>query len=345
VITDYSKTLCDLTKEESARIQNEDQLYLRQREANIRLSKAPPRKNSILCKSKINGREFLHRSVSFIACDECGHIQSKALPPEGFPDELEDKEQFAKIYPKLDKAEFEDRKRRIYLPKLNWILSALERSGYEKSELLGMKWLELGSGSGAFLSSLEDMGVDDYVGFEKEKTLLKRSESVVSPERVCLSTGSLAEIIRTNRAELICSFFVFEHDENLSELINALRDCRPGTILCFSVPMFGLSCLLENLAVDRYARSLDAAVHVQTFTERSIDYLIGSAGFEQVARWQFGQDALELRRMLLPCSESEPHLEDLSQKLEICLDDVQKAVDRAGLCDQSHLIARRKGNA
>jgi len=49
--------------------------------------------------------------------------------------------------------------------------------------------------------------------------------------------------------------------------------------------------------------------------------------------------------MLLPCSESEPHLEDLSQKLEICLDDVQKAVDRAGLCDQSHLIARRKGNA
>ena len=342
MITDYSKTLCDLTKEESARIQNEDQLYLRQREANIRLSKAPPRKNCILCDSEINGREFLHRNVSFIACAACGHIQSKALPPEGFPDELDGKEQFAKIYPKLGKDEFEDRKSRIYRPKLNWIFSALERSGYEKRELLGMKWLELGSGNGAFLSSLEDMGVNDYIGFEKEKTLLERSKSFVSPERVSLSTGSLGEIIRTNHAGIICSFFVFEHDENLSGLINALKDCQSGTLLCFSVPMFGLSCLLENLAADRYARSLDAAVHVQTFTDRSIDYLIGSAGFEQVARWQFGQDALELRRMLLPSTESETHLEDLSQKLETCLDDVQEAVDRAGLCDQIHLIARRK---
>ncbi len=341
MITDYSKTLGDLAKEESARIQNEDRLYLRQKEANGRLTKAPPRKNCVLCESEINGREFLHRNVSFIACGECGHIQTKALPPEGFPDELKGQEQFAKIYPKLGKDEFEDRKSRIYRPKLNWILNALERLGYEQSELLAMKWLELGSGNGAFLSSLEDIGVKEYVGFEKEKALLEGSKSFVLPERVALSTGSLGEIIRKNHAEIICSFFVFEHDENLSGVIRALKVCRSGTLLCFSVPMFGLSCLLENLATERYARSLDAAIHVQTFTDQSINYLLHKAGFEKVASWQFGQDALELRRILIPPSSGAGPLDKLSEKFSLSLDRIQTAIDKSGLSDQCHLIAKK----
>ena len=341
MITDYSKTLGDLTKEESGRIQNEDQLYLRQREANIRLSQAPPRKKCVLCGSPIEGREFLHRNVSFITCDKCSHIQSKALPPEGFPDELGGKEQFSKIYPKLDKDEFEDRKSRIYRPKLKWIFSALDRLGYKKSELLKKKWLELGSGSGAFLSSLKDMGVNNYIGFEKEEALLERSKTFVAPERVSISSFSLGEIIRTNQADVICSFFVFEHDEKLSELINALKDCKDGTLLCFSVPMFGLSCLLENLASERYARSLDAAVHVQTFTDQSINYLLQTAGFEKIATWHFGQDILELRRLLKPTKNNDEHSRSLGEKLEACLDDLQSVVDRVGLCDQIHIIARR----
>lgn len=341
MITDYSKTLGDLSKEETVRIQNEDQLYLRQKEANRRLSKAPSRKSCILCNCRIEGREFLHRNVSFIACAECGHIQSKALPPEGFPDELEGKEQFTKIYPKLGKDEFEDRKNRIYHPKLNWIFSALERSGYEKSELLKMRWLELGSGNGAFLSSLEDMGVKEYIGLEKEETLIKRSKTFVAPERVSHSTGSLGEIIRTNQAEIICSFFVFEHDEKLFELINALKDCQSGTLLCFSVPMFGLSCLLENLAAERYARSLDAAIHVQTFTDESINYFLLKAGFEKIASWQFGQDALELRRILIPQSQEPGPHDKLSEKFSLSLDRIQTAIDKSDLSDQCHLIAKK----
>ena len=340
MITDYSKALGDLTKEEASRIQNEEQLYIRQKEANKRLYKAPPRKVCILCGSPIKGWEFLHRGVSFITCDQCNHIQTKALPPEGFPDELEDKEQFSKIYPKLEKDQFEDRKNRIYRPKLNWIFNALERSGYKKIELLNKKWLELGSGSGVFLSSLEDMGVNNYVGFEKEETLLERAKAFVAPEKVSISRVSLGEIIRANQADVICSFFVFEHDENLFELINALKDCPKGTLLCFSVPKFGLSCLLENMASERYARSLDAAVHVQTFTDQSINFLLQAAGFEKIATWQFGQDALELRRFLQPTKGHDEHSRCLGEKMESCLDDLQSVFDRAGLCDQVHIIAR-----
>jgi len=341
VITDYSKALGDLTKEEASRIQNEEQLYIRQKDANKRLSKAPPRKICILCGSPIKGREFLHRGVSFITCHQCNHIQTKALPPVGFPDELEGKEQFSKIYPKLEKDQFEDRKNRIYRPKLDWIFSALERSGYKKIELLKKKWLELGSGSGAFLSSLEDMGVNNYVGFEKEETLLERAKTFVAPERVSISRVSLGEIIRANQADVICSFFVFEHDENLSELINALKDCQKGTLLCFSVPKFGLSCLLENLASERYARSLDAAVHVQTFTDQSINFLLQAAGFEKIATWQFGQDALELTRLLIPKDSNFIGCKEIHKRLTSSLDRIQESIDRSNLSDQCHLIAKK----
>ena len=341
MITDYSKALGDLTKEEASRIQNEEQLYIRQKEANKRLSKAPPRKICILCGSPIKGREFLHRGVSFITCHQCNHIQTKALPPVGFPDELEGKEQFSKIYPKLEKDQFEDRKNRIYRPKLNWIFNALERSGYKKIELLNKKWLELGSGSGVFLSSLEDMGVNNYVGFEKEETLLERAKAFVVPEKVSISRVSLGEIIRANQADVICSFFVFEHDEKLFELINALKECKSGTLLCFSVPMFGLSCLLENLAAERYSRSLDAAIHVQTFTDESINYFLLKTGYEKIASWQFGQDALELRRILIPQSPEPGPYDKLSEKFSSSLDRIQTAIDKSGLSDQCHLIAKK----
>ena len=82
---------------------------------------------------------------------------------------------------------------------------------------------------------------------------------------------------------------------------------------CFSVPKFGLSCLLENMASERYARSLDAAVHVQTFTDQSINFFLQAAGFEKIATWQFGQDALELKDSFNP-QKAMMNSQDLSMK-------------------------------
>jgi len=341
VITDYSKSLGDLAKEESIRIDNEEALFLKQNEANLRLAKAPDRKHCVLCASELTGEEFLHRKVPFISCKTCRHIQTKAQPPIGFPDETDKKEPFAKIYPPLSRADFEDRKNRIYRPKLDWILSALERSGHSKNDLIEMNWMEIGSGSGGFLSSLQDTGIVNFTGFEKEKHLLTQAKSVIPEEKVFLSTDSVSQIVKLHPCQVICAFFVIEHIERLHELTATLRSVPLGTLFCFSVPMFGLSCLLEHMAVNRYARSLDAAIHVQTFTDRSIDFFLSSSGMETIAKWQFGQDALELRRLLLPLEEKGEHLRPLSNKLASCFDQLQEVLDKAGLCDQVHMIARR----
>ena len=338
MITDYSKSLGDLAKEESIRIDNEEALFLKQNKANLRLAKAPDRKHCVLCASQLTGEEFLHRKVPFISCKTCGHIQTKAQPPIGFPDEIDKKEPFTKIYPKLEKREFEDRKRRIYLPKLHWILSALERSGYDRSELLRISWMELGSGDGTFLSSLQDTGVTDFIGFEREEALVDRSRSVVGLEKVRLSKESVGEIIRKNPAELICSFFVFEHLEDLAEVTSKLASSPAGTILCFSVPVYGFSCILENAFPDRYARNMDAATHTQLFTDESIDYFLDASGFSKIAEWLFGQDANDIVRLLSTSKLPEnPNTKILTE----CRETLQIFFDRNRLSDQRHLIAVR----
>ena len=341
MITDFSKPLGDLASEEASRLENEPALIERQKKATQRLLCSPPRESCILCAEELRGQQFLHREIPFLSCAVCGHIQTKALPPSDYPYESDGQGPFARIYPPLNKADFEDRKNRIYRPKLDWILSVLERSGHSKNDLSKMGWLEIGSGSGGFLSSLQDAGIMNFMGFEKDQQLLERSKSVVSPEKVSLSTASVGQIIQLHSSQIICAFFVIEHVENLHELTATLRLIPPGTLFCFSVPMFGLSCLLEQIAANRYARSLDAAIHIQTFTEQSIDFFLSNSGMEKIAKWQFGQDALELRRLLLPLGNQGEHLRPLSNKLASCLDQLQEVIDKAGLCDQVHMIARR----
>ena len=54
------------------------------------------------------------------------------------------------------------------------------------------------------------------------------------------------------------------------------------------------------MASERYARSLDAAVHVKPSPINPSTSFCKPVGFEKIATWQFGQDALELRRFLQP---------------------------------------------
>ena len=199
-----------------------------------------------------------------------------------------------------------------------------------------MSWMELGSGDGTFLSSLQDTGVTDFIGFEREEALVDRSRSVVGLEKVRLSKESVGEIIRKKPAEVICSFFVFEHVEDLAEVTSNLASYPAGTILCFAVPVYGFSCILENAFPDRYARNMDAATNTQLFTDKSIDYLLDASGFSKIAEWLFGQDANDIVRLLsLSVHPRSPNAKILSE----CRESLQIFFDKNRLSDQRHLIA------
>lgn len=275
-------------------------------------------------------------------CKKCRHIQSQIIPPRNFPFIPGTGYQYKSIYPKQNDSEYADRKKRIYTPKLKWAIGGLKDLGYTNAQLKKMSWLEIGCGGGYFLSALEDFGMSNYMGLDKDSNMVAFAQSKVGKNKVRLFDGEPEEIFKNYQADIYVAFFVFEHLENSYNFFKTLSTLPKGTIVIFSVPFFGFINILEGMLPHLYARSLSAVVHTQTFTPTSIRYAMSLAKFQIVAEWIFGQDASDLLTKMsghlntnLPSSlnnEIWPALFSIS-------DDIQSIIDKAHLSDQRHFLA------
>ena len=154
----YSKPLSDVFREGENKRPKNHLVYANQKHMIQSLLSGPPRDRCILCRFDIKGDQFLHRGVEFIRCNNCGHIQTLTEPPADYPFGEEYSISYADSYPKLTKRDYEDRKNRIYKPKLDWIVSYLLEIGNSRQEIEDMRWLDIGCGAGYFLSSLREFG-------------------------------------------------------------------------------------------------------------------------------------------------------------------------------------------
>jgi hypothetical protein len=157
--------------------------------------------------------------------------------------------------------------------------------------------------------------------------------------------GTLAVAVRQHPAEVYVAWFVIEHCLELGDLFDALRECRPGTVLAFSVPTYGLATLLEGAFEKHYARNLDSVLHLHLFTDSSIARAMSEANYEIKAEWIFGQDADDLyRSVIIPLghTHSAEATADERARLLSCLSGIQAVIDRARLSDARHILAVRQ---
>jgi hypothetical protein len=114
--------------------------------------------------------------------------------------------------------------------------------------------------------------------------------------------------------------------------------------LIFSVPVFGLSCLLEESFDAQYARNLDGVVHTHIFTDSSIQYGLKSSGCDLLSEWVFGQDFSDFLRLIgnneCGFNETKIHV-DLFEKINSLHDEFQHILDCNRLSDQRHILAVR----
>ncbi len=307
--------------------------------AYLKLRRSKRRSRCILCNLYLRGNSFDHRSLPFIQCARCRHIQLAVVAPAGYADGFE----FHTIYPKLNPPDYENRKRRIYKPKLDWIIRALDSLKYSRSALQKMKWLEIGSGAGYFLSALKDFGVRSFWGVDGNRKLVAIANSVLKRKSTVCEAGEVSAILsRYPAADIYVAFFVLEHAENAFTIYKKLRELPRRTIFVFSVPVFGLSAILENIFQRNYARSLDGIVHQQMYTDESIRFAMKRAGFRIVSEWIFGQDASDFNRFVL-CHLRRQFNSDMlmhvSNRLNQMENSFQQALDRARLADQRHILA------
>ena len=341
--TDYSKSLNDLGPERAERLsQKTNEKHQIQIEISRVLRDAPPRESCIVCQTKLQGSEFVHRSIPFIRCNKCGHIQTKGLPPAGYP-YYEKNSSFHDIYPNLNAKEYQSRIERIYQPKLDWIHSIL-KDRFTKEELRLKKWTELGCGAGYFLSCLASNKYKKITGFDMDPGLVKKTDAM-TPDYVKVYHGDLHKTVSNCSADVYVAFFVLEHVLDPFKFYQQLSHLPSNTIFIFSVPLFGISSMLEGVFDHLYARCLDTVFHTQIYTEKSIEYALNIADFEQIGQWVFGQDAEDFSRFILS-SLRDNYPDDLFEEASTTLldlqDPLQQLFDVNHLSDQRHIIAIKR---
>jgi 2-polyprenyl-3-methyl-5-hydroxy-6-metoxy-1,4-benzoquinol methylase len=338
----YSKPSGDIAKEvDDFRCRDHDILQ-RQKTLSIHLQTQDRRQSCLLCLNSIeSGHSFIHRNVDYVKCAICGHVQTYCQSPEGYPNSI-DGQGFETIYPKLTQNEYISRKDRIYKPKLDWILKALADNGIEPSKALQQKWMELGCGAGYFLHALKEHGAKNITGVDATPELVKIANEYLGEPIAKYNSDDMATLILSSDADIYVSFFVLEHLDNPQSVWEALMDKPKGTHFIFSVPMFGLSTILESRMDDYAARNLDSAVHTQLYTDKSIKFVLNKYGYTGLNQWVFGQDAVDFVRMIavgLDEKYSDNIYDEVIESLNPLVDDFQHILDKAFLADARHIIA------
>jgi hypothetical protein len=343
--TFYSKPLGDVAKESRELLAEDQALLTRERALTRLLSQGPRRRSCMLCLGPLDQSPvFRHREAEYVRCSTCGHILTARELPRGYPFAHDESCGFDAIYPDLTPEQLEDRRRRIYEPKLRWIIESAAETGLDRQTLVSRKWLEFGSGGGQFLASLEELGVRDATGLEADANLAERSRRLLRRARVEHSRAPLAQAVKDTDADIYAAFFVFEHVDDLHELFTAFRTKRPGTLLAFSVPVFSMATVMESAFKAHSARNLDGVIHTQLFTDDSISRCLDTAGFTPVSQWIFGQDADDLHRVLVQAlADCYPQeiLREIDQKLRAQEDPLQAVLDQSHFSDARHILAIR----
>ena len=344
MITDYSKPSADIALEANF-LQTADHKILQcQRELSAMLASAPDRTSCLLCGQDINsGRAYRHRQVEYLFCSGCGHLQTKAQLPSGYPLAFSG-QGFDVIYPRLDEDAYRSRRDRIYLPKLEWAFSRLSQHAGGLEKVSGASWLEIGCGAGYFLNALRERGVEALRGLDADERLVAVTNQYCGDGVAC-STVDLFGDVANAEADIYVAFFVLEHLEEVRRFWQIMGQKPAGTVFLFSVPTFGFAAAMEGAMHDYAARSLDSVLHTQLYTDQSIDYALAEAGYEKTAEWLFGQDAQDLCRIIAGTLQSvmdaqlaETHV----QKLSVLIDPLQKVLDQARYCDARHIIAIKR---
>jgi hypothetical protein len=332
----YSKPFSDINTETETYIKKEKDIRDSQKKSLLSKTSAAARSSCTICSLPLSeAAQINHRSVPYCVCSTCGHIQSREIIRE-VPDQ-----EFETIYPALDKAGWESRMQRIYEPKLDWILNALSEARISQKTALSYPWLDIGAGAGYFLGALKKKGASLLQGIEASTILSKQANEMLGAETVT-NGRDIKGKIKNSGAKIVSSFFVFEHLEDNFGVYEALASREKGSILVFSVPVYGFASMIEMLSETHSARSLDGTVHRQLFTDTSITYLLQQMGYQAISQWIFGQDALDLKRAIMCSIEGKydtSYLNKITEMLNPIMDPLQQLVDTSHLADARHVLA------
>ena len=150
------------------------------------------------------------------------------------------------------------------------------------------------------------------------------------------------QIIDSN-ADIVSAIGVIEHLREPQKFFEAFQKSS-AQYLYYSVPMFSLSVVLENVFKSVFPRQLSGG-HTHLFTESSISKMNNLIGVTSIGEWRFGTDGMDLYRHLLTNLQanqsSQKMIDFLYSGFGEKIDEIQSIFDENHFCSEIHVIASK----
>ena len=227
----------------------------------------------------------------------------------------------------------------IYIPKVNFLNKSLQNS---KNKIL-----DIGCGCGYFVyaalqANIEAIGID--IGSTMINYGNKKISSLInlSPLKNTHEEEFYNDVINTD-ANIISAIGVIEHLRTPQLFFDAFKKSK-AKYLYYSVPMFSLSVILENLFSRSYPRQLSGG-HTHLFTENSIIKMNSIIGVKSIAEWRFGTDMMDFYRHceieLANNKVSNNLLSIFRSEFTKNIDELQNILDKSNFCSEIHVVGMK----
>lgn len=291
-----------------------------------------------LCKSVHTHLFFkAYHDYLFFECNDCGALYLHNLPDTDLIYQGSEEIGCGIDYYGENQL-FDIRVNQIVAPKVDFILDVCRQI-----DIRVHRWIDVGAGCGHLLEYARSLGIE-VQGIESDVSqynfMLNRGLNV---KNIFLNEENLSstENVDLSNADVVSLITVLEHMEKPAEFIKEIgKTMKSGSVLVIEVPRHPSLSAFANITHKNIVyRHITPPVHLQIFTEKSIEYLLDDY-YEIVAKWEFGQGFSDMMNYSLIESGMEPtELFDLIMKSN---NDIQCSIDKAGLADEMLVVARRK---
>jgi len=344
IIYKYSKSSSFYASTKNELFIDNTQLLKKAKIQNKLYASQPLRKKCKLCLKKLPPSEdFNSHGVSYVFCSNCSHMNGCHEDTESFITQLyinDEGADYAKNY--IDK-NFLKRVKTIYIPKVDFLIKSLPSVPKKNYKIL-----DIGCGSGYFVCAAQIKNLVVH-GIDVSKKMVDFGNFQISnfaknqPLTFTNELGFYEHIVNTD-ADIVSAIGVIEHLREPHKFFDAFRKSK-ARYLYYSVPMFSLSVIIENMFKDVFPRQLVGG-HTHLFTEESIGRMNEIIGVKAVAEWRFGTDVMDLYRStiinLQKNNVSQKIKDEFTGKFVKIIDKIQNIIDKSHFCSEIHSVNLKK---
>ena len=342
-IVKFGKSFSDLDKiKQDLYYDNSNLLEKQNKIKKIYLSQ-PRRKKCKACNVKLNGYSFINHGIKYIECKNCGHVNGNNQDSKTFVNKIyiSKKTGYSKNYYEKNVKKFILRQRKIYDPKAKFLKNVFLNHK-------NVKVLDVGAGSGYFVSSLIDVGFKDVKGLEVSKDQVKFGKTILKKLKKNqnklenLSYENILKYIEKTNFNCISLMGVLEHLVDMSVILKSIKKNKSIKYIYLQVPMFSFSCIFENIFEKVFNRHLGGG-HTHLFTEKSLLKFMKKFGFKEHSAWWFGTDFSDLYRSIIVTMKNKNYLPLYKKitELKSLIDKFQFELDRKKMSTLVHMGFKR----